>query len=112
MDCISEGLIDAATAVAGCGPAFMYMFLEAMADGGVACGLTRDKALDYAAATMAGAAEMYKQTHLHPGALKDSVCSPGGSTIEGVKTLEESGFRGAVIDCVTAAYERNCELGK
>ena len=86
LDCISEGLIDAATAVAGCGPAFMYMFLEAMADGGVACGLTRDKALDYAAATMAGAAEMYKQTHLHPGALKDSVCSPGGSTIEGVKT--------------------------
>lgn len=112
LDCIPEALMDAASSVSGCGPAFMYMFLEAMADGGVACGLPREKALDYAAATMAGAAEMYMQTKAHPGTLKDSVCSPGGSTIEGVKVLEESGFRGAVIDCITAAYKRNTELGK
>ena len=112
LDAIPEKLIDAASALAGCGPAFMYMFLEALADGAVACGLSRAAAISYAAATMAGAAEMVMQTHSHPGELKDAVCSPGGSTIEGVKTLEESGFRGAVIDCIIAAYKRNCELGK
>ncbi len=109
---LDEKLMEAATAVAGCGPAFMYMFIEAMADGGVVCGLPRDKAIAYAAATMEGAARMVLETGIHPGALKDAVCSPGGSTIVGVNTLEENGFRGAVMDCVKAAYEKSVELGK
>ena len=112
LDPLDEALIDAASAVSGCGPAYAYLFLEAMADGGVACGIPRAKALEYAAATLAGAAEMYLATRQHPGALKDAVCSPGGSTIEGIKALEEHGFRGAVMDCVTAAYEKNKKLGK
>ena len=112
LDALPEHLIDAATSVSGCGPAYMYMFVEAMADGAVACGIPRDKAMTYAAATMAGAAEMILTTGQHPGALKDAVCSPGGSTIAGVQALEEHGFRGAVMDCVTAAYKRNQELGK
>ena len=112
LDSIPEHLIDAGSAVSGCGPAYMYMFIEAMADGAVACGVPRDKAITYAAATMAGAAEMVLQTGQHPGALKDAVCSPGGSTIAGVKALEEGGFRGAVMNCVSAAYTRTKELGK
>jgi pyrroline-5-carboxylate reductase len=112
FDRLDENLIDAATAVTGCGPAFMYMFMEAMADAGVACGLPRVKAQYYAAATMVGAAEMVLQTGEHPGVLKDAVCSPGGSTIVGVRTLEEHGFRGAVMDCVDNAYIRSKELGK
>ena len=112
VDAIDEKLIDAACSLSGCGPAFVYLFIEALADGAVACGVSRDKALQYAAATVAGAAEMVLTTEKHPGVLKDAVCSPGGSTIEGVKTLEEKGFRGAVMDCVAAAYKRNKELGK
>ena len=112
LDAIDEKLMDAACSLSGCGPAYMYMFLEALADGAVACGVPRAKALTYAAATMAGAAEMVLSTGNHPGALKDAVCSPGGSTIAGVRALEQSGFRGAVIDCIAAAYERNQQLGK
>ncbi len=112
VDAIDEKLIDAACSLSGCGPAFAYLFIEALADGAVACGVSRDKALQYAAATVAGAAEMVLATGKHPGALKDAVCSPSGSTIEGVKVLEEKGFRGAVMDCVAAAYKRNKELGK
>lgn len=112
LDAIDEKLIDAASALSGCGPAYMYMFIEALADGAVACGVPRAKAIEYAAATMAGAAEMVLQSGQHPGALKDSVCSPGGSTIAGVKALEESGFRGAAMDCIAAAYKRTLELGK
>jgi len=112
VDAIDEKLIDAACSLSGCGPAFAYLFIEALADGAVACGVPRDKALEYAAATAAGAAEMVLTTGKHPGVLKDAVCSPGGSTIEGVKALEEHGFRGAVMDCVSAAYKRNQELGK
>ena len=109
---LDEKLMDAATAVAGCGPAFMYMFIEAMADGAVVCGLPRDKAIAYAAATMEGAAKMVLETGAHPGQLKDAVCSPGGSTIVGVNVLEENGFRGTVMDCVVAAYEKSKALGK
>jgi len=112
LDALEERLIDAASALSGSGPAYMYILLEAMADGAVACGIPRAKAMDYAAATMAGAAEMFLATHTHPGALKDAVCSPGGSTIEGLRVLEQRGLRSAAMDCITAAYRRNKELGK
>ena len=112
LDPLEEGLIDAASALSGSGPAYMYVFLEALADGAVACGIPRAKAMDYAAMTMAGAAQMYLQTKTHPGALKDAVCSPGGSTIAGIRALEQHGFRSAAMDCVIATYNRNKELGK
>ncbi len=112
LDAVDEKLMDAASALSGCGPAYMYMFLEALADGAVACGIPRQKAISYAAATMAGAAEMVLSTGAHPGQLKDAVCSPGGSTIAGVRALEQHGFRGAVMDCIAAAYEKNQKLGK
>ena len=112
LDTLEERLMDAFSALAGSGPAYMYVFLEALADGAVACGIPRAKAMDYAAMTMVGAAEMYLQTHTHPGALKDAVCSPGGSTIAGIRALEQHGFRAAAMDCVIATCERNKELGK
>lgn len=112
LDELEERLIDAASAISGSGPAYMYVFLEALADGAVACGIPRAKAMDYAAMTMVGAAELFLQTHTHPGALKDAVCSPGGSTIAGIRALEQGGFRGAAMDCVIATYQRNLELGK
>ena len=112
LDQLEERLIDAASALSGSGPAYMYIFLEALADGAVACGIPRAKALEYAAMTMAGSAEMFLATKQHPGALKDAVCSPGGSTIAGVRALEDKGFRGAAMDCVIATYNRNKELGK
>ncbi len=111
LDSIPETLIDAACAVAGCGPAFVYMFIEALADGAVKCGLPRDKALLYAAETVKGAAETVLTTGEHPEALKDAVCSPGGSTIEGVAALEDGGLRGTVIEAVTKAFEKTKKLG-
>ena len=110
LDALEERLIDAASALSGSGPAYMYVFLEALADGAVACGLPRAKALEYAAMTMAGAAEMYLQTHSHPGALKDAVCSPGGSTIMGIRALEQGAFRGAAMECVLETYQKNKDL--
>ena len=112
LDNLAESQIDAASALSGSGPAYMYLFLEALADGAVACGLPRAKAIAYAAATMEGAAKMLLTTGAHPGALKDAVCSPGGSTIEGLRVLEERSFRAAAMECVAAAYRRNKELGK
>lgn len=112
LEAVDEKLMDAAGTVSGCGPAYAYLFLEAMADGAVACGVPRAKALSLAAATLEGAAQMVLSTDRHPGVLKDEVCSPGGSTIAGVKALEDRGFRGAVMDCIAAAYKRNRELGK
>ena len=111
VDNLAESQIDAASALSGSGPAYMYLFLEALADGAVACGLPRAKAIAYAAATMEGAAKMLLTTGVHPGALKDAVCSPGGSTIEGLRVLEERSFRAAAIECVSAAHRRNKELG-
>ena len=111
LDPLEEGLIDAACTVSGCGPAYAYMFLDALAEGAVACGVPREKALRYAAATMEGAAQMFLTTGQHPDALKDAVCSPGGSTIEGVKVLEEQGLRDTVKAALAAAYRRNLELG-
>ena len=112
FDIVEEKLIDAAGAVTGSGPAFMYMFIEALADGAVSCGIPRAKAMRYAAATMAGAAEMFLQSGKHPGQLKDEVCSPAGSTIAGVQALEDRAFRAAVMECVRAVYKKNLELGK
>ena len=111
VDPIAEPLMDAASCVSGCGPAFAYLFIEALADGGVACGLPRDKALVYAAQMLEGSARMVLSTGEHPGRLKDAVCSPGGTTIQGVRALEEQGFRAAAMNAVIKAYEKTKALG-
>lgn len=111
LDKLDEHLIDAGSAVAGCGPAFTCLFLEALADGGVTCGLPRAKALQYAAKMLEGTAKLMLESGQHPGAMKDAVCSPGGSTIAGVRALEEGGLRAAAINAVIAAHKRNKELG-
>ena len=112
LDEIPEVMIDAASCVSGCGPAWACQFMEALADGGVACGLPRAKAVEYAAQMLLGTAKMVLESGTHPGALKDAVCSPGGSTIQGVRTLEEKGVRGSVMDAVIAAYDKTKEMGK
>ncbi len=112
VDRLPEKLIDAGSALSGCGPAFVSLFVEALADGAVACGLPRDKALAYAAQTVAGSAKMLLETGMHPGTLKDAVCSPGGTTIMGVNALEVGGFRGCTMDAVLSAYQKTLELGK
>lgn len=109
-DHIDEKLIDAASAVSGCGPAFVYIFAEAMADAAVECGLPRAKAIEYAARTISGAGKLITSTGRHPAELKDDVCSPGGTTIAGVHALENAGFRAAVMDAVKAAFEKNAKL--
>lgn len=112
LDPIAEDKIDAASALSGCGPAFVYLFAEALADGAVECGLPRDKALLYAAQTLKGASELLLTSGKHPGALKDAVCSPGGTTIAGVHALENGGFRASAMDAVNAAYQKTLELKK
>jgi pyrroline-5-carboxylate reductase len=103
VDVVNENLMDAITALSGSGPAFVYLFMEALADGGVLAGLPRDKALRYAALTVEGAAVQALQSGKHPGILKDEVASPGGTTIRGIATLEDRGFRGAVMAAVQSA---------
>ncbi len=112
LDNIPERLIDAASALSGCGPAFVYMFIEALADGAVECGLSRESALRYASETLIGAAETVKKSGKHPEALKDAVCSPGGSTIAGVHALEEGAFRATAANAVISAYKKTLTLGK
>lgn len=112
FDWLDEKYIDAASALSGCGPAFVYMFIEALSDGAVACGLPRDKAMLYAAGTLLGSSQMVMESGKHPGKLKDEVCSPGGSTIAGVRALEEGSFRASAMDAVIAAYEKTKQLGK
>lgn len=112
LEQLPESLMDQFTAVGGCAPAFTYLFIEALADGGVLTGLSRSQALTYAAQTVLGAAAMVLETQSHPGVLKDNVCSPGGSTIAGVAALESHGFRSAAIDAVVSAYKKNQELGE
>ena len=109
---VTEQIMDYASAVSGCTPAFAYMFVEALADGAVRCGVPRDKAIRYAAQAVKGAAAMVLETGRHPDALKDAVCSPGGSTIVGVATLENSAFRAAAANAVFYANEKNKDLGK
>ncbi len=109
---LPEAMIDAASALAGCGPAFVYIFIEALADAAVSCGLPRSTAVEYAAQTVLGAGKMVLETGQHPGALKDAVCSPAGSTIAGVKALEDGAFRAAAQNAVLAAFKRTKELGQ
>ena len=108
---VPEKLMDAVTGLSGSGPAYVYLAVEALADGGVREGLSRKDALLLAAQTVMGAAKMVLETGEHPGALKDKVTSPGGTTIEGVRVLEESGFRSALMNAVIAASSKSQELG-
>jgi pyrroline-5-carboxylate reductase len=112
IDNIDETMIDAASALSGCGPAFVYMFIEALADGAVECGLPREKAQKYAAQTLLGASKLVLDSGAHPGALKDAVCSPGGTTIAGVHALEKGGFRGLAMDAVKSAYDKTIAMKK
>ncbi|KXT75928.1 pyrroline-5-carboxylate reductase [Streptococcus sp. DD12] len=107
---LAENLIDAATALAGCGPAFVFRFAEALADAGVLAGLPRQLAQDMATQTLLGSAELLRQTKAHPAVLKDQVTSPGGSTILGTATLDQAGFSGIVISAVQAAFEKTQSL--
>jgi len=111
IDKVEERFMDAVTGLSGSGPAFVYLFIEALADGGVSAGLPRDKALRYAAQTALGAAAMVQETGKHPGELKDMVTSPGGTTIAGIAALEDGAFRSTVIKAVEAAWKRSIELG-
>ena len=104
--------MDAVTAVSGSGPAYVFMFIEALADAGVLCGLPRAQAQKLAAQTVLGSAKMVLKSGSHPGALKDAVCSPGGTTIEAVKSLEQDGFRGAVINAVEKCAQKSRNMSK
>lgn len=110
LEALPEHLIDAGSAVAGCGGAFVSLFLEALADGAVTCGLPRDKARRYAAQMVLGTAQLALQSDQHTAAMKDAVCSPGGTTIAGVRALERGGFRSAAMEAVIAAYEKTLAL--
>jgi len=109
---LKESLLDAVTGLSGSGPAYMYLMIEALSDGGVAAGLPRDVATKLAAQTMLGSAKMVLETGLHPGALKDMVTSPGGTTIEGLHELEKGKVRGVLINAVRAATEKSRKLGQ
>ena len=107
---VPEKLMDAVTGLSGSGPAFVFMFIEAMADGAVAAGMPRAQAYTFAAQTVLGSAKLVLETGKHPGELKDMVCSPAGTTIEGVRILEEKGLRSSVMEAVLGAAEKSRNL--
>lgn len=107
---IEEKLMHAYTGISGSLPAYVYMFMEALADGGVLCGMPRNKAYEIVAQTVAGSAKMLLETGKHPGQLKDEVCSPAGTTIEAVRVLENGNFRGNVIEAVVTCTEKSKEM--
>lgn len=109
---LTEKQMDMVVPIASSSPAYIYMFIEAMADGGVLCGLPRDLSYKLAAKTVLGSAKMVLETGEHPGKLKDAVCSPGGTTIEAVRKLEELGLRSAVIEAMKACYDKTVSFGK
>jgi pyrroline-5-carboxylate reductase len=105
-DLVPEHLMDVVTAVSGSSPAYVYMFIEAMADAAVEGGMPRNQAYTFAAQAVLGSAKMVLETGIHPGKLKDNVCSPGGTTIQAVRVLEEKGMRGAVMDAMKACLDK------
>ena len=107
---VEERLIDAVGAVSGSSPAYVFMFIEAMADGAVAAGMPRKQAYEFAAQAVLGSAKLVLERKEHPGELKDMVCSPGGTTIQGLKVLEERGFRGAVMDAIAVCVEKSRQM--
>ncbi|MCH5304059.1 MAG: pyrroline-5-carboxylate reductase [Ruminococcus sp.] len=109
---IPENLMDAGCSVSGCGPAFVYMFIRGLAEGGIECGIDEKTALTLAAQTVLGSAKLLIESKKDPSVLIENVCSPGGSTIEGVKSLDNDNLEDVVVNAVTASYERNIELGK
>lgn len=109
---VPESMIDAIGALSGSGPAFIYLMIEALSDGGVRMGIPRQMATDFAANTVLGAAKMVIETGRHTGQLKDDVCSAGGTTITGIHALERGGVRGAIMDAIEAATNKSRELGK
>lgn len=109
---VSESLMDAVVGVSGSSPAYVYMFIEAMADAAVADGMPRNQAYKFAAQSVLGSAKMVLETGKHPGELKDMVCSPAGTTIEAVAVLEQKGFRSAVIEAQRACSRKSREMSK
>lgn len=107
---VPERLMDAVTGVSGCSPAYVFMFMEALADGAVEAGMQRKQAYTFAAQTVMGSAKLMLETGKHPGELKDMVCSPAGTTIAGVRVLEEKGLRGAVMDAVKSTVEKSQKM--
>lgn len=112
VEVLPESLFDSYTALCGSGPAYVYMFIEALADGAVREGIPRDKAYRMAAQTVLGSARMVLETGEHPGLLKDQVCSPGGTTIEAVGSLEENGFRSAVMEAIRVCTKKSVKMSK
>ena len=109
---LPESLIDSVIAVSGSSPAYVFMFIEALADGAVIGGMPRDKAYKFAAQAVLGSAKMVLETGLHPGALKDMVCSPAGTTIDAVRSLEKSGFRSSVIEAMVDCVNKSKDMSK
>ena len=109
---VPERLMDVVVGISGSSPAYVFMFIEAMADAAVAGGMSRQQAYEFAAQAVLGSAKMVLETGLHPGQLKDMVCSPGGTTIQAVRVLEEKGFRAAVMDAAEACMEKSREMSK
>lgn len=109
---VEDHMFTAATSISGCGPAFVFQFIEALADGAVRYGVPRALAYELAAQTLIGSAKMVLESGEHPGKLKDAVCSPGGTTIEGVYALEKGGMRAAVMDALGATVEKTAKLSK